>query len=499
MGVDLGSSTTTVSTRRDGDGPQTRIVRHDATALADAETARADEPERTDEPVLVGLAVPATWSPTRRRAHAEAAANAGFDASFMVSEPEAAARRFAETRGRPIDPDTPLVVCNLGAASCHAAVVVRDGDRYRIEAAKSADDLGGRAFDQLLLDHLGGRLRHSDAAYWARVQNPGETALRTGVLDEVRRARERLSDHPSAAVALPGLDRELRLTHEDADQCLAPAVLRAVSLVEDAMREAGVETGELAALLLVGGASRTPLVASVLGHHLGVEPVRPELPDLVIAEGAALAALARTGGDETAPAAARLTRLRASSDVLVTMMVVVVAVAAFAGVALLNRDGPATQELDAGTAAPSAPGASGEQETGEATPGGTEGEPTGEPAPPDPSGVEESADDRSASPTPTATAMATVASDPTAPASSASRAADAGATVPNVVGESVADAERLLAAAGFTNVVSEGAQRTGGPEYDDCEVTAQSPGGGSRLSPDDPITVEYLHVGNDSC
>ncbi|SDE02378.1 PASTA domain-containing protein [Glycomyces harbinensis] len=501
MGVDLGSATTTVSTRRDDSGPEDRDVQQSTTPLVNAddpEPTRTPDPNPDEEPVLVGLAVPASWNSTRRRAHAEAAANAGFDASFLVSEPEAAARQLAEAQGRLLDPGAPLVVYNLGAASCHVAVVHREGDQYRVDAAKSADDIGGRAFDQLLLEHLSVRIRHSDAEYWARVQNPGETVLRAGVLDAVCAAREHLSDHLSASVALPGLDHELRLTREDAEQCLSPAVLRTVSLVEETMREAGVERGQLEALLLVGGASRTPLVPTVLGHHLGVEPVKPELPDLVIAEGTALAGLARIGGEETAEApvaASPFSRLRTSPDVLVTMMVVVVAVLAFAGVALLNRGTPDTEGLDAGSMTPSPPDAAGEAEPEESDSGGTEEEPADEPTSPEPSALEEETD--GPSPTPESATTAATA-DPTSPGTSASPAADAGAAMPNVVGESAADAERLLAEAGFTSVTTDGERRTGST-YDHCEVTAQSPGSGSQHSYDDPITLEYVYVGTDSC
>lgn len=498
VGVDLGSATTTVSTRREGGPPETRDVRRSATG-AGPEAPLSAGPDDADESVIVGLAVPATWNQTRRRAHAEAAANAGFDASFLVSEPEAAARQFDETEGRGPEPGAPLVVCNLGAASCHVAVVRREGDRYDVEAAKSADDIGGRAFDRLLLDHLAGRPHHADAAYWARLRDPAETALREAVLDEVRRAREHLSEHPSAGVAPPGLGRELRLTREDADQCLTPAVLRAVSLVEDAMREAGAETGRIAALLLVGGASRTPLVASVFGHHLGVEPVRPHMPDLVVAEGAALAGLARLREAEPAetPAAARFARLRTSPDVLVTLAAVIVMVLAFAGVGLLNRDDADVLGIDADGTAPTAPEAPGATASEAATSEGAGEESTGEPASSEPPVAEEGSDEPPAEP-PT-TAVPTTSAAPSTQAPSASPVSAEG-TVPDVVGESVADARRLLAEAGFTNVVAEGERRSGDvPKHDHCEVTAQNPGGGARYAHDEPITVGYAYLGTDTC
>lgn len=497
VGVDLGSATTTVSTRREGGSEPD--VRQSATAGPD----RTGPPPGDEQPALIGLAVPATWSPTRRRAHAEAAANAGFDASFLVSEPEAAARHFAAVQGHRLDPGAPLVVCNLGAGSCHVAVVRREGERYQIEAATTADDIGGRAFDRLLLDHLCERLRRTDAEYLARVQNPGETALCAGALDAVRRARERLSEHPSAAVALPGLDRELRLTREDADQCLSPVVLRTVSLIEEAMREAGVEADQVAALLLVGGASRTPIVAAVLRHHFGIELVQPDLPELVIAEGAALAGLARIGdeGEAETPVTAGLARMRTSPEVLVTILVVVIAVLSFAGVALLNRDGPDVQGLDAATETPTLPGGTGGSEPGassiEGTQAESEGKPSASPEPADtPSAADSPAGESSAAPASAPPSSVESSADPTTgPATPVGRTE---ATVPNVVGETLEDAERMLAEAGFTDIEVEGVRRTGN-ETVHCEVTAQSPDGGTEQSQDDPVTLTYTYVGTDDC
>jgi actin-like ATPase involved in cell morphogenesis len=486
VGVDLGSATTTVSTRRVG-AEAPRDVHQRPTAPENPLPQVIPE----DAPALIGLAVPATWSTTRRRAHAEAAANAGFEAAFLVSEPEAAARHFAAVQGRRLEAGAPLVVCNLGAASCHVAVVRREGERYQIEAARTADDIGGRAFDQLLLDHLTERLRRSDPEYLARVQNPGETALRVGILEEVRRARERLSDHPSATVGLPGLDRELRLTREDADQCLTPAALRTVSLIEEAMHDADIEADQIAALLLVGGASRTPLIADVVGHHFGVAPVLPDLPDLVIAEGAALAGLARigTGEDADRPVVAPLIRMRTSPEVLVTLLVVVLAVMSFAGVALLNRGGPDAQELDAATETP-LPSASGEDGSAEATSQGAEPESTYDPAAPTtpaPSESDEPSDSASSTPEPT-TAAPTQSATPVAQV-----------MVPDVLGEVLDEAERLLAEAGFTNVTSVGERQGNSEKSPKCEVTVQTPDGGSSHSPGEPITLTYTYTGNDNC
>lgn len=488
VGVDLGSSATTVSTRRSDDRPETRHFEHRdesddglAAAIRTAEQGSAS----------VALTVPAAWRSTRRRAHAEAAANAGFNVAVLVSEPEAAARYLAESQGSRPNPGKPLIVCGLGAASCNIGVVRREGDRYRVEAAKSADDLGGRAFDRLLLDHLATRHRAADPEFWRRAADPAETPLRTGLLAEIRRAREHLTDHPTTAVKLPETGRELRLSREEAEQCLTPAVLQIMALVEDAMLEAGVGPQERAGLVLVGGASRTPLVATVIRHHLGIEPILPELPELVLAEGAALAALARVEAPTVEEEDPPPERLRTSPGVLVTAMVVGIAIAAIVGAALMNRDPADGIGADAVTddvGLGSLPFT-----TDESTPAVTsEPEPGPSPSP------EPQDDGAPASESPEPSPAAPGGETPTAEVTSATEVQANAAEVPNVTGASLAEARRILAEAGFTDVTARGERRTGSG-YEHCEAAAQNPAGGTRAEPDDPITVTYVYLGNDDC
>jgi hypothetical protein len=493
VGVDLGSSATTVSTRRSDDRPETRHYDHHDDS-PDGGLAEAIRAVRQGNAASVALTVPAAWKSTRRLAHAEAAANAGFDVDVLVSEPEAAARYLAEAEGAPPMPGGPLVVCGLGAASCNVGVVRREGDRYRVEAAKSDDDLGGRAFDRLLLEHLAVRHRPVDPEFWRRAADPAETALQVELLAEIRRARERLTDHPAVTVRLPGTEREVRLSREEAEQCLTPAVLQTMAMVEDAMLDAGICAGERAGLVLVGGASRTPLVATIIRHHLGIEPVLPDLPELVVAEGAALAALARVeapADEEESPPE----RLRTSPGVLVTALVVGIAVAAIVGAALMNR-GPddsigaesVTDDIGLGSL-PIAPE--------DSEPAASE-EPVADSSPsPDPE-TQASADEATDPAEPTPEVSATATATPMDEATSRSADEPATAEVPNVTGFSVADAQQMLAEAGFTNVSVQSQRRTD-PGYDHCEATSQSPGGGTRAAHGDPITVTYVYVGSDDC
>jgi len=474
VGVDLGSSTTTVSTRHGED--------------------RSESPHFDPAEAPVALAIPAAWDAERCREHAEAAMRAGFAWTVLVLEPEAAARYLAEAQGHDLRPDARLIVFNLGAGSCRVDIVHREGTRYLVDAALCADDIGGGEFDRLLLSYLSGLNRRDDPEFWAKAEDPAEAEPHTGLLDEIRRAREHLSVHQVAAIGLPVDWPELILTREELERCLAPAITRSMALIDGVLREAGIEAEGVAGILLVGGASRTPLVASMIRQRFGIEPTLPESPEGVLAEGAAFAALAHEQGAATAPTPdgpRRPSWLRSGIAVLAAVSCLVVI--AIAAAVLVNRvasddDAPGVVADEPGlpTATDPVDGSGG----GETETGGQETDAASSPEPSEEDGTGDS----------TSTEAASTDPAPTTDDASEDATADDLETVPDVIGMSVSEAVQALADAGFSNVVSEGSKRTGDESgYENCETTGQTPGSGTRHAAEERITVTYVYVGNDRC
>ncbi|MCH7229737.1 Hsp70 family protein [Glycomyces sp. L485] len=481
VGIDLGSSTTTVSIRHGDEHPETRVFDH----LSDHQPIDHGD-------AVNAATVPASWNTRQRASRIEAATSAGFDNAFLVPEPEAAARHLAATRGDELAPGKSLVVYNLGASSCEIGIVSLRGDQYVVEGAAGTERVCGREFDLLLLDYLAIRHRHAHPEFWQWIEDPDEAALRAKLLDEIRLARERLTDAESADVPLPSTGLKVRITREEAEHCIAPPIAQSVTMIENAMSAAALTSERTAGLLMVGGACQTPLVASMIRERIGLEPILPEMPELALAEGAALAALAAT------PEAARpptvVDRLRSAHHIRLLAVLLVLFIAATAIVALRLIGGAvSTDEIGADATAgfPTVPDASDQSSPSEAETGG-EGGQQPEDAPPSSPPDEESSDP---APTPDPTPSE---SSPAAPATESKSSATT--TVPNVTGGSLSEAEAELAEAGFTNVDAQGSQRGNqGPDYAECEVTAQSPPGGTESDPGEPITVTYVYVGQDTC
>ncbi|MFD0580445.1 Hsp70 family protein [Dactylosporangium darangshiense] len=163
----------------------------------------------------------------------------------------------------------------------------------RVLATGGLADLGGTDIDAALVGHLGHLVAAASPELWRRLsapQTPAEFRDRRTFWSEVRQAKEMLSRAASAPIHVPGSDRATHLTREELDRIAGPLVDRAVDETRRVLERSGVTPARLDAIVLVGGSSRLPLVASRLHARFGLAPVVPEQPELPVAFGALLLA-----------------------------------------------------------------------------------------------------------------------------------------------------------------------------------------------------------------
>lgn len=476
IGVELGSSTVTLSIRRGDQESEIRCLESEATLAAALDRVRTARNEAGGA-APIGFAVPASWGQARRQELAYLAGEAGLGEVEIMAAPEAAAICYMEGLGRDLEPGAGLVVCDLGSRTFDVSVLVRGEEHFEHRASASTAEVGGREFDQLLFAYLSGRYRDTDPEFWDKVDAPAnaeEEALRSALLAEIRAARELISKRPRAGVPLPIGERDLHLTRDEVESCIGQLIDQAAGLVVGAIAEADTA---VTGLILVGGASRTPLLATVLAGRTGLEPVVPAFPEAAIADGARIVALAN------APAAETDGRPRGKAarrvGVLAAILLPLVAAGAVFGNQLGDDDRP---EASASTSPEPSPtpmtsdAASSSEEAG--------GSAGGQEAPGSPQAVstDEEAND-------------STESEPTS--DSPEESATAG-TVPEVTGMTANAAEDALNGAGFTEVAREGdPEGLFGPYYEDCEVIEQSPAAGEEAAFDDTITITYSYSGTD--
>jgi beta-lactam-binding protein with PASTA domain len=235
------------------------------------------------------LAYPAGWGTVRRGALIDAAQSAGLGEVTLVPEPVAAADYFTRVLNRDVPLGQALVVYDLGAGTFDTSAVRRVASGFEVAAVDGLDDLGGLDIDAAIVNWL----REGPAAgrdeQWNRIENPttaDDRRQRRMLWDDVRIAKEMLSRAPAVLVRLPALDLEIQLTRDEFEAVAQPLLARTVRTTGALIRYANLTQENIAGLLLVGGASRVPLAATLLHRTLGIAPVATEQPELIVAEGA---------------------------------------------------------------------------------------------------------------------------------------------------------------------------------------------------------------------
>ncbi|MEU7872214.1 Hsp70 family protein [Dactylosporangium sp. NPDC049140] len=266
---------------------------HAVPAVIGAVLARVlAEARRTLDGAIPAVTVthPAAWGPARRETLLAAAERAGVTAADLLPEPVAAARFLTRLHGTAVAPGGAIAVYDFGAGTFDATVLVHRDGRFDVVATEGLGDTGGRDIDAALLHEVARVYAARDAATWQRLERPATAADRRArwtLLDDVRNAKEMLSRASSTLLYVPLFDDELPLTREQLDVAAAPIVERTVAATKSALWSAGPAASTVAAVFLVGGASRLPLATTALHRAIGVAPTTLERPETVVAEGAA--------------------------------------------------------------------------------------------------------------------------------------------------------------------------------------------------------------------
>jgi Hsp70 protein len=235
------------------------------------------------------LTYPVAWGGPRRAVLERAARVAGLPAPRFVPEPVAAAAHFTAGAYPLVRPGGHAVVYDFGAGTFDATVVRRTAAGFDVLANAGLPDVGGLDLDAAIMAHLGDVYAARDPQGWRRLMSAASTTDRRALRqlwDDVRAAKEMLSRTSSAFVPLPGLAVDAPIGREKLEELAAPLLLRTVRTTAAAMTRAAVPGGRPDLVLLVGGSSRMPAVATELHRATGIAPTAVEWPELVVAEGA---------------------------------------------------------------------------------------------------------------------------------------------------------------------------------------------------------------------
>ncbi|HEX2810657.1 MAG TPA: Hsp70 family protein, partial [Kineosporiaceae bacterium] len=247
---------------------------------------------------------PANWGPFKTDLLRQAVRLANLDMPVtFTTEPEAAAVFYAREQRLAVG-DT-VAVYDLGGGTFDAAVLRRTASGFEILGQpEGIERLGGIDIDAAVFSHVVSAVR--DTFSQLDEDDPAAITAVARLRQECTDAKEALSSDTdvSIPVILPGFSTEVRLTRAELESMVRPSLYDSIEAMRRALRSASVEASELAAVLLVGGSSRMPLVAQLVGGELG-QPVAVDAhPKHSVALGAAWVASGSPLAGESAPAVA---------------------------------------------------------------------------------------------------------------------------------------------------------------------------------------------------
>jgi molecular chaperone DnaK (HSP70) len=242
-----------------------------------------------DRPVQKAvITVPAYFSDAQRQATREAATLAGLEAVRILNEPTAASLAYGEGSRHT------AMVYDLGGGTFDVSIVSLEGDITEVLSSHGNNRLGGDDFNDLLAEHL---LSEFQAQHGIDLRS-GHPQARARIWWAAEEAKRRLSFDPEVTIreeALATVDGkplhlELEIEREEYEDMIRPLVEQTLEHMSKALADAGKGPSDLDAILLVGGSTRTPLVARMIQERTGLPPREEIHPDLCVALGAGVMA-----------------------------------------------------------------------------------------------------------------------------------------------------------------------------------------------------------------
>jgi molecular chaperone DnaK (HSP70) len=245
------------------------------------------------------ITVPAFFSDVQRQATREAGEIAGLEVVRIINEPTAAALVYeaAQHEGKRV------LVYDLGGGTFDVSVVRIEEGVVEVISSHGNNHLGGDDFDHKIVEHILDHLKLKQG-----VDVSEKPAALARILRSAEAAKKQLSDHPyvhieeeyiAEAEGKP-VHLSLELSREEYEAMIAPFIEETLGAIHIALNSASLTSSQIDEILLVGGATRTPLVRRRLREAFGKDARGEVDPDLCVAMGAAIQGGAIAGAEVSA-------------------------------------------------------------------------------------------------------------------------------------------------------------------------------------------------------
>ena len=233
------------------------------------------------------ITVPAYFTDAQRQATKDAGRIAGLDVKRIINEPTAAALAYGIDK----ESDQKIMVYDLGGGTFDVSILEIGDGVIQVLATAGNNRLGGDDFDTAVMNWMVAEFKKDSG-----IDLSGDKVAMQRLKEAAEKAKIELSGVTSSNINLPYITADasgpkhldLTLTRAKFNELTAHLVDATSGPVKQAMSDAGLSSGDLSKVLLVGGSSRIPAVQDMVKKLTGKEGFKGINPDECVAMGAAL-------------------------------------------------------------------------------------------------------------------------------------------------------------------------------------------------------------------
>ncbi len=250
------------------------------------ESAEAYLGEKVTQAVIT---VPAYFNDSQRQATKDAGKIAGLEVLRIVNEPTAAALAYGLDKKK----DEKVAVFDLGGGTFDISILELGEGVFEVKSTNGDTHLGGDDFDERVIQWLVAEFKKDQGIDLSK----DRMALQR-LKEAAEKAKCELSTTMETEINLPFVTADasgpkhlnLKLTRAKLEQLVDDLIQRTIGPCRQALKDAGLEPGQIDEVVLVGGQTRMPKVQQAVKDFFGREPHKGVNPDEVVAIGAAIQA-----------------------------------------------------------------------------------------------------------------------------------------------------------------------------------------------------------------
>ncbi|WP_298052163.1 molecular chaperone DnaK [uncultured Paenalcaligenes sp.] len=239
------------------------------------------------------ITVPAYFNDSQRQATKDAGRIAGLEVKRIINEPTAAALAFGLDKAA--KGDSKIAVYDLGGGTFDVSIIEIadiDGEKqFEVLSTNGDTFLGGEDFDQSIIDYIIAEFKKESGADLSK-----DVLALQRLKEAAEKAKIELSSTTQTEINLPYITADasgpkhlnLKITRAKLESLVADLIERSLAPCRTALEDAGVKTGDIDDVILVGGMTRMPKVQEKVKEFFGREPRRDINPDEAVASGAAI-------------------------------------------------------------------------------------------------------------------------------------------------------------------------------------------------------------------